>query len=142
MLRPIPGLAVAALACAGLLACGQDADGLPRLADSLGVDAQGVDELVRARIETALAAAERGEPGARLELAKVYDANGLAELALPLYEQCLAGAPEARATLEFLRGQALAQLGRPAEALAAFDAALAAGDAYAPTHWRRGELLL
>jgi tetratricopeptide (TPR) repeat protein len=138
MVRPVPGLVVAFLTCALPLACGQDADGLPRLAD-----AQGVDELVRARIETALAAAERGESGARLELAKVYDANGLAELALPLYEQCLAGAAaEARATLEFLRGQALAQLGRPAEALAAFDAALAAGDAYAPTHWRRGELLL
>src|SRR5262245_52378494 len=132
---------VLALALA-LTACGSGAaPEFPRLAST-----EGVDPLVLERIQTALAACERGEAGALLELSKVYDANGLNELALAGYELCIArdaarSAGE-RARLEFLRAQALDALGRPKEALAAYDAALALGDEYAPTHWRRALLLL
>jgi len=125
-----------------LAACGPGAAReLPRLADTAGVD-----PFVLERVAQALAACEQGASGAELELAKVYDANGLSELALAGYELCLAQAAERpaaeRATLQFLRAQTLATLGRAPEALAGFEAALALGDEYAPTHWRRGELLL
>jgi len=102
----------------------------------------GLDPFVRARVEAARAAAARGGPDAWLELAKTLDANGLREEALEAYGRCLTQPDADRATLEYLRGLALAALGRAPEALAAFDAALAAGDRYAPTHWRRAELLL
>src|SRR5262245_65617704 len=49
-----------------------------------------IDPFVRDRIDAAQAACERNEAGALLELAKVYDANGLTELAYTTYEQCLA----------------------------------------------------
>lgn len=119
-------------------ACGQGAEReLPRLASTAGVD-----PFVLERVDAALAACARGEPGATLELAKVYDANGMNDMALAAYDLCLAEPEGAnRAAIVFLRGVVLEALGRPAEALAAFDAALALGDSYAPTHWRRGNLL-
>lgn len=120
------------------VACGRDPGrALPRLTSTVGVD-----PFVLERVEAALAACQRDEPGATLELAKVYDANGMNELALAAYDLCLAepGASN-RAALGFLRAVALEALERPQEALAAFDAALASGDRYAPTHWRRGNLL-
>ncbi|MSR63479.1 MAG: tetratricopeptide repeat protein [Planctomycetes bacterium] len=125
-----------------LAACGAGAAReLPRLADPAGVD-----PFVLERVAAALAACERGTSGAELELAKLYDANGLSALALAGYDLCLSkaatGPAAERALLQFLRGQALASLGRTPAALAAFDAALLLGDAYAPTNWRRGELLL
>jgi tetratricopeptide (TPR) repeat protein len=120
-----------------LAACSRDAE-LPE-----GVPAD-LDPLIRARIEAALAACRRGDPGAQLELAKTYDANGLGDLALPAYERVLAAdLPSAeRVELEYLRAQVLETLGRPEEALAGFDAALALGDEHGPTWWSRGNLLL
>jgi predicted Zn-dependent protease len=119
---------------AGLGACEKPPSmAAPDLADA--------DPLVLERLQTVQTAVRRGETGARLELAKTYDANGLAEAALAAYAACDAS-DAAPATLAFLRAQVLETLGRSAEALAAYDQALLLGDRYAPTHWHRGELLL
>jgi len=119
-------------------ACGPQAVVLPRPAG------EGLDPLLRAAIERALAACERGEPGATVELAKLYDANNQHELALATYELCLTRAqPDVPAAeLHYHRGRVLAELERGEEAERAFAAALALGDEYAPTRWRRGQLLL
>lgn len=103
-----------------------------------------VDPLVLARVRAAEAACERGEPGSLLELAKVYDANGLDNLALEAYSLCLRrGEAGARpAELAFHRGRVLEELGRAPEAIAAYGEALALADDYGPLRWRRGGLLL
>jgi tetratricopeptide (TPR) repeat protein len=118
-------------------ACDDPAPAAPRLATT-----SGVDPLVLERIEAALGACARGEPGARLELAKVYDANGLQELAAATYEQCLATGDGPPATVEYLRGVALASLGRAEEALLGLRTAQRLETSYAPARWRAGELLL
>ncbi len=137
-MRSLPAALWLAVLAWAPAACGLGTEhALPHLAST-----EGVDPFVLERVEAALAACARNEPGALLELGKVYDANGMNELALAAYDVCLAEPGAAnRAALAFLRGVALESLGRPAEALAAFDAALALGDSYAPTHWRRGNLL-
>src|SRR5262245_30621095 len=105
-----------------------------------------VDPLILARLEPALAACARGEPGALLELAELYDANDLDELALRAYDLALRqderdlGAPLAR--VRYHRARVLAELGRVEEALAGFNAALPLAPDQAPLHARRGELLL
>jgi len=135
--RALPALLLALL----VGACdGQDAAaGPPRLAAR-----EGVDPFKLEAIDAAHAAAARGEPGALLELAKTYDANGLGELADATYRQCLAQEeePAARARLYYLLAMNLDGLGRAEEALAAYDEALALEEDHAPTHWRRGDLLL
>ena len=121
-------------------ACGQGASAaLPRPA------AEKLDPLVRQHVERALAACERGEAGALVELAKLYDGNNLDEFALAAYELCLArpeGAGERAAELHFHRGRVLAELERAAEAERAFAAAIALGDTHPATFWRRGQVLL
>ncbi len=137
---PCPGLVAGALVLTLLSACERApaALALPR-PENL------VDALILARVEDALAACERGETAARLELAKVYDANDLDELALRVYDLVLAGdaaalgEPEAR--VRYHRARVLAELGRVEEALAGFDSALELARDYAPLHARRGELL-
>ncbi|MEQ1892484.1 MAG: tetratricopeptide repeat protein [Planctomycetota bacterium] len=132
-----------AWALAALLwtACSQDPATFvaPRLADRTGVDPFKLDA-----IDAAIGALERGEEGALLELGKVYDANGLAEFADTIYRQCLAEAgtdARARTRLLYLLALNLEGLGRAEEALAAYDEVLTLEQDYAPTHWRRGELL-
>lgn len=123
-----------------LAACGQGAaSALPR------PTAENLDPLVRQHVERALAACERGDAGALVELAKLYDGNNLDELALAAYELCLARPDEAgarAAELHFHRGRVLAELERSAEAERAFAAAIALGDEHPATFWRRGQVLL
>jgi len=104
----------------------------------------GVDPFKLEAIDAAFAAAERSGPEALLELAKTYDANGLGELADATYRQCLEREtePGARAKLFYLLAMNLDGLGRAEEALAAYGEALALEEDHAPTHWRRGDLLL
>jgi tetratricopeptide (TPR) repeat protein len=111
----------------------------PRLADRAGVDPFKLDV-----IDAAMAALERGEAGALLELGKVYDANGLAEFADTIYRQCLTEAGDdarARTRLLYLIALNIEGLGRAEEALATYGEVLALEQDYAPTHWRRGDLL-
>jgi len=123
-------------------ACGEAADpGWPRLTDESGVDPVQLE-----RIREAEAACARGEDGSWLELAMVYDANSLDQLAARTYEACLRLPPgkagASPAMLHFHRARALDDQGRTEDALRAFDAALALEDTYAPVRWRRGQLLL
>jgi predicted Zn-dependent protease len=102
------------------------------------------DVLIEARVAEARAAIEAGQDDAWLELAQVYDANDLDELALATYARALererpSGASEVRA--RYHRARVLAELGRGAEALAAFDELREAAGDYAPLWARRGELL-
>jgi tetratricopeptide (TPR) repeat protein len=120
-----------------LVACGSEAASFPRPAT------EDLDPLLRQAVERALAACERAEPGALVELAKLYDGNNQDALALSAYDLALArGEQGVPAELHFHRGRVLAELERLEEAERAFAAALAAGDAYAPTCWRRAQLLL
>lgn len=139
--RPLPRAVRALLLALALGACGAEGApaGPPRLAAR-----EGVDPFKLEAIDAAHAAAERGAPGALLELAKTYDANGLGELADATYRQCLEreSAPAARAKLLYLMALNLDGLGRAEEALSTLDQALALEDDHAPTHWRRGDLLL
>lgn len=116
------------------VACGPAAPVYPRPTNP------DLDPLLRQAVERALAACERGEADALVELAKLYDGNNQDELALAAYELALARAPAAE--LHFHRGRVLAELERHVEAERAFAAAAAAGDAYAPTFWRRAQVLL
>jgi tetratricopeptide (TPR) repeat protein len=113
---------------------------LPRLTD------EGLDPLLRVHAERALAACERGEEGALLELAKLYESNNQIHLALAAYDLCLARLPEEvgvkTVELHFHRGRVLAELERAEEAERAFAQAIALGDAYAPSFWRRAQVLL
>lgn len=114
--------------------------GPPRLADRAGVDPFKLDA-----IDAAYGAAERGEAGAWLELGKVYDANGLGELADEVYRHCLAEAgadTRARTRILYLIALNLEGLGRAEEALAGFEELATLEPDYAPTHWHRGDLLL
>jgi len=99
------------------------------------------DPLVRAAAGRWLAAWERGEAGALVELAMLYDASQLDELALAAYELALA-APDAPAELHHHRGRVLADLERLEEAQEAFRRAAEADPKYAPSLWRRGQALL
>jgi len=97
--------------------------------------------LVRAAAERWLAACERGEAGALAELAMLYDASQLDELALTAYDLALAE-PEASGELHHHRGRVLADLERLEEAEQAFLRATEVDPAYAPTRWRRAQSLL
>ncbi len=124
-------------------ACGEAEPALdwPRLTDETGIDL-----VLLERIRSAESACARGEDGSWLELAMVYDANDLNQLAVRTYEFCLhlpadkAGA--SRSALQYQRARALDDLGRAEDALRAYDTALELEDAYAPARWRRGQLLL
>ena len=118
------------VACGG----GASAPELPR-------PPEGGDPLVRASAERLIAACERGEPGALVELAMLYDASQLDELALVAYDRALA-APGAAGELHHHRGRVLADLERPEEAEQAFRRATELDPSYAPTFWRRAQLLL
>ena len=126
-------------------ACGSGADTgseFPRLTDT-----SGVDPLVLERLDQALADCEGGTPGAFIELAKTYDANGLPELAAQAYalvlSRGLAQRPGAStAALHYHLARALETLGRHEEALAHFEVARTLEASYAPAHWRAGNLLL
>src|SRR5262245_48399104 len=115
--------------------------GWPRL-----VDETGIDPVLLVRIQEAEAACERGEDGSWLELAMVYDANSLDQLAARAYEACLRLPPEkagaSPAALHFHRARTMDDQGRTEDAVRAYDAAVALADDYAPARWRRGQLLL
>jgi len=139
---PLPRGTRALLGALLLAACDGGAaapSGPPRL-----VARDGVDPFKLEAIDAALAAAEGGQAGALLELAKTYDANGLGELADATYRQCLLHErePRERARLLYLLALNLDGLGRAEEALATLDEALALEPDHGPTHWRRGDLLL
>jgi superkiller protein 3 len=133
-------LALLVLLAAG---CGEAQSVLdwPRLTDETGID-----PVLLERIRTVESACARGEDGSWLELAMVYDANDLNQLAERTYEACLQLPPEkagaSRSVLHFHRARALDDLGRAEDALHAYDSALELEDAYAPARWRRGQLLL
>jgi tetratricopeptide (TPR) repeat protein len=121
----------------GLHACAGNEGAWPR-----PTAPEDLDALVLERVEAALAACARDERGSGLELGKVYDANGMRELALATYDRCLETGHDSPSVLHYLRGAVLQALERPEEALAAFQEALQLGDSYAPTRWRSGEILL
>jgi len=116
--------------------------GIPRLPSGAG--AAELDPLVAARLESALTDCERGQPGALLELAKTYDANGLGELAVRTYELCLelrgAELGAAPARVPYLLACGLERCGRSEEALRVFEEVQHAVPDYAPTFWRAGNL--
>jgi predicted Zn-dependent protease len=103
-----------------------------------------VDPLILRSVSAAESACERGEPGARVELAKVYDANDLNNLALETYTLLLArGEGGARpGELAYHQGRVLEELGRAPEAIEAYGRAIASADDYAAFRWRRGSVLL
>ena len=118
-------------------ACGGRSDGsaaVPRLAEAVRIDAE-----LAARIEEAAAGAARGERAAWIELAALYDANQLWGPAADAYR----GVPGAGddAVVSYHLGRVLAANGDAPAALRAFDRSLELEAGYAPTHWRRGDLL-
>lgn len=132
----------ACLAALLLAACGPGPGAeIPRLAT--GSD---VDPLVLEGLQAAWTACEDGHPGALLELAKLYDANGLPELAARTYELCLARAPEdgksATAEIHYHLGRSREQEGRAEDALRAFERAIELAPSSAPARWRAGQVLL
>lgn len=78
---------------------------------------------------------------ARMQLAALYDANGIPGLAVRTYEQVLEIDPRHKRAWYHL-GRQRARLGDSDGALEAYGHALLAVPGYAPTHWRRGRLLL
>jgi len=139
--RPRPRAGLLALVALAACGAGAPASEVPRLASS-----REVDPLLLERLEPALAAAERAEPGALLELAKLYDANGQPELALRAYDLAALRDPPAddagRSRLQYHRARVLETLGRTEDAAQAFQAVLARVEDYAPAHWRLGQLWL
>lgn len=131
--------ALVVVSAPGLLACTEDAReprSVPRLENRDGVDPE-----LLARIDQVLATGEAGtDPAWMVELAMVYDANGLWRYALETYELCLRDHPE-RAELWFHRARMLAELSQPEEALASIGRCIELRDDYAPAHWRRGTWL-
>lgn len=113
-----------------------DPAGVPRLARR-----EGVDPLVLERLDAALAACAAGTSGAELELALLYHANGLVELALATYRMVLAAGP-APARVHYFAAQALEAQGRPEEARLELEQVRALAPDYAPGHWRAGDVLL
>lgn len=109
-------------------------------------DESGIDPVLLERIQSVEESCARGEDGSWLELAMVYDANDLNQLAERTYAACLELPPEkagaSRSALHFHRARALDDLGRAEEAVRAYDAAIELEDGYAPARWRRGQLLL
>lgn len=101
----------------------------------------GVDRLVLERVKEALAAYDRGDDGAALELALVFEVHELDVLALAAYDACLE-LPLPAAAIHFHRGRTLAALGRSDEASQAFAASLALDASYVPALWRNGSVLL
>ncbi len=131
-----PAAATALLGLFSLAACHPPASGeLPRLATR-----EGVDPLVLELLDAALQAAGRSEPGALLELAKTYDANGLPELAARTYALCLERDPE-DARIHYHMARSCQENGESERALSGFQRALALDPGYAPVHWRAGEVL-
>lgn len=106
----------------------------------------GLDPLVTERLESALADCERDRPGALLELAKTYDANGLGELAVRSYQQCLErGGAElgaSRARVLYHLASSLEQCSLSDEALKGFQEVQRSAPDYAPAFWRAGNLLI
>ena len=101
------------------------------------------DEALGARIAAAWqrSDAARSDAAARFDLAVLYDANGLSDLAAATYADVVALDPEnARAWYHLARQRSLA--GDATGALEALDRCIALDGGYAPAHARRGELCL
>ena len=136
---PSKALALAALALAWP-ACSHGDDPLAPVVPTL---AQVSDATLRAHVDAAVARVRErpDDASARMQLAMVYDANGVAELAALTYEQVVALEPAHKRAWYHL-GRMRNRLGDGEASLAAYGRAVELVSEYAPLHWRRGRLLL
>jgi len=125
---------------AGLLLLGCGGKPLDPPAPSPEQIAEADPDLVQAiarALEDARAAPR--SPAVFFELAMVYQANDLLELAVVAYEQGLAQGEDARPWYHLARARL--DLGDPVGALHALERSVALQPDYAPSHTRRGEIL-